>query len=333
MKKKIARTPGWKKAIARLPKTIRADIDALWETGGRLSAEQVGDLLRRTNAEIGTLMMQLLPVAQQYAVVPVSHYQVGAVAAGMPVPGTGWCSLYLGANFEFDNVALSFTVHAEQSATTNAWLNGESGMQALAISAAPCGYCRQFLYELVTAQQLNILLPSDPKNPLAYTAAPLTSFLPQAFGPSDLGVKGGMMDPKLCTHTLALNGGTPTDPVVAAALAAVSGSYAPYQTDVSYQFSGVAVLTADGKIYPGRYAENAAYNPSMSPLESALTFMNLSQPQGATRQITRCVLVEVPTLASQLSATQAVLSAYAPTVGLEYYTAKIVSGKAAKRPR
>ncbi|HLP24909.1 MAG TPA: cytidine deaminase [Acidobacteriota bacterium] len=333
MKKKIARTAGWKKAIARLPKIIRADVDALWENGGRLPADQVGDLLRRTNAEIGTLMMQLLPVAQQYAVVPVSHYQVGAVAAGMPVSGTGWCSLYLGANFEFDNVALSFTVHAEQSATTNAWLNGEPGMQALAISAAPCGYCRQFLYELVTAQQLNILLPSDPKNPFAYTAAPLTTFLPQAFGPSDLGVQGGMMDPKLCTHTLALNGGTPSDPVVAAALAAASGSYAPYQTDASYQFSGVAVLTADGKIYPGRYAENAAYNPSMSPLESALTFMNLSQPQGATRQITRCVLVEVPTLASQLSATQAVLSAYAPTVGLEYYTAKIVTGKTAKRAR
>jgi cytidine deaminase len=333
MKKKIARTPGWKKAIARLPKIIRADIDDLWGRGGHLPADQVGDLLRRANVEIGTLMMQLLPVAQQYAVVPVSHYQVGAVAAGMPVSGTGWCSLYLGANFEFNNVALSFTVHAEQSATTNAWLNGEAGMQALAISAAPCGYCRQFLYELVTAQQLNILLPSDRKNPLAYSAAPLTSFLPQAFGPSDLGVKGGLMDPKLCTHTLQLNGSAGTDPVIAAALGAASNSYAPYQTDVSYQFSGVAVLTADGKIFPGRYAENAAYNPSMSPLESALTFMNLSLPQGATRQITRCVLVEVPTLASQLSATQAVLSAYAPTVGLEYYTAKIVSGKSAKRAR
>lgn len=333
MKKKIARTPGWKKAVARLAKSIRPEIDALWENGGHLPADRVGDLMRRANVEIGTLMMQLLPVAQQYAVVPVSHYQVGAVAAGMPVPGTGWCSLYLGANFEFNNVALSFTVHAEQSATTNAWLNGEAGLQALAISAAPCGYCRQFLYELVTAQQLNILLPSDPKNPLAYTAAPLTSFLPQAFGPGDLGVKGGLMDPKLCTHTLKLDGGSPTDPVVAAALAAASGSYAPYQTDVSYQFSGVAVLTTDGKIFPGRYAENAAYNPSMSPLESALTFMNMTQPQGGSRQVSRCVLVEVPTLASQLSATQAVLSAYAPTVGLEYYTAKIVTGKAAQRAR
>ena len=325
MDQKITRTADWNKAIANLPEPIRADIDQLWDTGGHLPADQVGHLLQQLDADIGTLMMQLLPVAQQYAVVPVSHYRVGAVAAGMPVSGSGWCSLYLGANFEFNNVALSFSVHAEQSATTNAWLRGESGIQALAISAAPCGYCRQFLYELVTAQQLNILLPTDPNNPSAgYTTTPLSTFLPQAFGPSDLGVTGGLMDPKQCTHTLALDGGPPTDPLVAAALAAASTSYAPYQTDVFYQYSGIAVQTTDGGVFPGRYAENAAYNPSMSPLESALTFMNMTQPQGASRQVSRCVLVEVPTLASQLSATQAVLAAYAPGVTLEYFTATIV---------
>lgn len=327
------RTSGWKKAVARFPAKLRPEIDRLWEGNGRIPAEQAREFGRILGADMGTLMMQLLPVAQQYAVVPVSHYQVGAVAAGMPVPGTSWCSLYLGANFEFDRVALSFTVHAEQCATNNAWLSGEAGMQALAISAAPCGYCRQFLYELVTAQQLNILLPSDPKNPLAYSMAPLTDFLPQAFGPSDLGVQGGLMDPKLGQHTLQLAGGAPSDPVVAAALAAAEASYAPYQTDTSYQYSGVAVLTADGAVYPGRYAENAAYNPSLSPLESALAFMNVSQPQSATRAITRCVLVEVPTLASQLSATQAVLAAYAPGVQLEYYQASIVSGRTTKTQR
>lgn len=321
------RTAGWKKAVARFPLKIRREIDQLWDSNGRIPADQVRYFGETLGVDIGTLMMQLLPAAQAYAVVPVSHYQVGAVAAGLPIPGTSWCSLYLGANFEFDRVALSFTVHAEQCATNNAWLNGEAGLQALAISAAPCGYCRQFLYELATAKQLNILLPSDPKNPLAYSMAPLTDFLPQAFGPGDLGVKGGLMDPKLGQHSLQLAGGTPTDPVVAAALAAAEASYAPYLTDKSYQYSGVAVLTADGAIYPGRYAENAAYNPSLSPLESALAFMNMSQPQAATRAITRCVLVEVPTLASQLSATQAVLAAYAPGVSLEYYPARISAGR------
>lgn len=314
--------PAWQKAIAAFPENFRAVIDHIWDNRGVLPAEAVARL-GIPQTEIGTLMMQLLPVARQYAVVPVSHYPVGAVAAGMPIPGTGRSGLYLGANFEFANAALSFTAHAEQAATNNAWLSGEPGIQTLAITAVPCGYCRQFLYELVTAQQLSILLPSEPNNPLAYNSTPLTAFLPDAFGPSDLGVTGGLMDPAL-THHLVLNSGAPADPVIAAALSGASGSYAPYQTDQSYACAGVAVQLADGSIYAGRHAENAAYNPSLSPLESALTFMNMGQPLGATRMPNRCVLVEVPTLASQLSAVQAALAAYAPAVKLEYYTARIV---------
>lgn len=316
----LNRTTAWEDAINRFPENVRAEIDSIWDNRGVLSAGAVARLGIR---DIGTLMMHLLPVAQLYAVVPVSHYQVGAVAAGMPEPETGWCSLYLGANFEFANAALSFTTHAEQAATNNAWLNGERGLQSLAISAAPCGYCRQFLYELVTAQQLSILLPSDPNNPSAYSNTPLTTFLPDAFGPTDLGIKGGLMDHALGSHALALDKGSPTDPVIAAALNAASSSYAPYPTDESFNYAGVAVQLEDGSIYAGRHAENAAYNPSLSPLESALTFMNMGQPLTATRVVNRCVLVEVPTLASQLSATAAALAAYAPGVRLEYYPAHI----------
>jgi cytidine deaminase len=321
MANSLPRTPSWIDAVNRFPEGARADIDRIWDSKGFLPAETVGRIMKSSSyVEIGTLMMQLLPVAQQYAVVPVSNYQVGAVSAGMPIPGTGLCSLYLGANFEFSNVALSFTVHAEQSATTNAWNNGEVGIQALAVSAAPCGYCRQFLYELVTAKELNILLPTAP-NSTTYTMNPLTYYLPDPFGPNDLGVKGGMMDPKLGKHTLKLNGNPPTNPVLLAALGAASSSYAPYLTNTLNEYAGVAVQLADGSIYAGRYGENAAYNPSISPLESALTFMNMTQPLGATRQVKRCVLVEVPTRASQYSATQAVLAAYAPGVSLEYYKA------------
>lgn len=49
--------------------------------------------------------------------------------------------------------------------------------------------------------------------------------------------------------------------------------------------------------------------------------MNMNQVQGATRQVTRCVLVEVQTLSSQQSASAAVLAAYAPGVTLEYHAA------------
>jgi cytidine deaminase len=325
IKDRVERTTGWKNAVAGFPENVRSDIGRMWDGHGFLPADTVGRILETLGVEIGTLMMRLLPVARQYAVVRVSHYRVGAVAAGMPAPGSRGCCLYLGANFEFVNAALSFSVHAEQCATNNAWLNGEKGIQALAISAAPCGYCRQFLYELVTAQQLSILLPDGQKDSTSYSSMPLTTLLPNAFGPRDLGVAGGLMDPTLYTQNLALDGGTPTDPVIAAALAAAGSSYAPYETDASNGYAGVALELADNSIYGGRYAENAAYNPSLSPLQSALSFMNMNQPLSGTRAVVRCVLVEVSTLGSQLSATQAVLAAYAPGISVEYYNAKIVS--------
>lgn len=308
--KKNSRTAAWKKAV-------------IGNNTGVLSAATVARLAIFP-AEIGKLMMQLLPLAKQYAVAPVSHYEVGAVAAGMPKRGGGgWCSLYLGANFEFRNAALSFTIHAEQAAVNNAWLSGETGIRMLAVSAAPCGYCRQFLYELITAQQLSLLIAKR-KGSLAFNSTPLTTFLPDAFGPHELKVTGGLMDRKVCSHKLALKNRPRTDSVIRAALGAASRSYAPYSTDKSFNYAGVALQLEDDSIYAGRHAENAAYNPSLSPLQSALTFMNIGRPLSATRVVTRCVLVEVPTLASQLGATQAALAAYAPTVKLEYYTASIV---------
>lgn len=317
------RTASWKQAVARFPEHMRFDIDAMWNHGGMLHAETVQRLVRNEN-EIGRLMINLLPVAQQYAVASISDYKVGAVAAGMPTANTRWCNLYLGANIEFSGMAPSFTIHAEQAATNNAWLSDESGIQSLAISAPPCGYCRQFLYELVTARQLQILSPTNQFSPSSYESTPLTEFLPAPFGPSDLGLRGGLMDPALGEHTLTLETGNPNDKLIAQALAAAQQSYNPYLDNSGY--AGVAVQLKDGTTYPGRVAENAAYNPSLSPLGSALAFMNMRRPPGSAQAIERCVLVEVPTRAGQLSATQAVLASYAPRTNVEYYTASVATG-------
>jgi cytidine deaminase len=306
--KQTSRTAALRKAFAE-------------DNHGVLPADAVARLAV-SPAKIGKLMMELLPLAEKFAVTPLSNYPVGAVAAGMPKEEGGWCNLYLGANFELRNAALNFTTHAEQSAINNAWLNGESGIQMLAVSAAPCGYCRQFLYELTTAHRLLILIPKR-KGSLIYHSAPLTTFLPHAFGPKELEVTGALMDPGGCLPKLTLDERSRSDSVIAAALDAASRSYAPYSISQSFNYAGVAVQLKDGAIYAGRNAENAAYNPSLSPLQSALTFMNMSRALTATRVVKRCVLVEVPTLASQQSFIQAALAACAPAVKLEYYVASI----------
>lgn len=306
----------WDEVVSSFPETMQEDIASIRENNGCLTADRVEKILLETNAEIGTLMISLLPVAAQYAIVPISNFHVGAVAAGAPVGG--FANLYLGANIEYTGLALTFSMHAEQSASNNAWIHGETMIQALAISAAPCGYCRQFLNEIVMPSPLSILLPTGTGN--QYTLQPLPFYLPNAFGPSDLGMDGGLMNPKYCTHNLKLTGGS-TDPFILQALAAAQSCYAPYTSG----FAGVAVKLDDGSVYTGRYAENAAYNPSMSPLESALGFMNMNQPRTGSRTVVRGALVEVPSKAGQFAVTQAALASYAPGVTLEYYTAAVVS--------
>jgi cytidine deaminase len=251
-------------------------------------------------------MLALVAQAQRAAIPPISKFFVGAVALG----ATG--SIYFGANYEFLGQALSFTVHAEQAATAHAISCGETGMQKLAVSAAPCGYCRQFLYELTTASTLQILLPKTP-------TVLLTSLIPDAFGPADLGVCAALMSPQ--SHGMTLSAGA-GDPVVQAALKAANGSYAPY----TFDYAGVALKTRDGGIFTGSVAENAAFNPSMSPLEAAVVGLVISGGKSHD-EIVDAVLVEAAdSTVSQAAVTRAVLGTIT-SVPLRTYQAHSSRGK------
>jgi cytidine deaminase len=104
------------------------------------------------------------------------------------------------------------------------------------------------------------------------------------------------------SHGLTLDASS-DDPVLTAALSAANASYAPY----SFSYSGVALETTDGRIFSGSYAENAAYNPSMSPLEAALVSLVI-RGRGTYADIRDAVLVEVTDAkASQAGVTRAVL--------------------------
>ncbi len=291
---------------AALTAALRERLDAMGTPAGVMPSKQVAYMMTELNIpDVDTLMLALLPIARQFARAPVSKFHAGAVAKGMPTP-SGVPNLYYGANHEFTGKTLSSTVHAEQAAVANAWLNGEHGIQALAVSVAPCGHCRQFLSELSTADTLQILLPRDD----GPSVATLTDLLPSPFGPVDMGLSPGLMaasDTKLYLPA--------SDPVIKAALEAANASYAPY----SKNFSGVALVSDDGTIYQGRYAENAAFNPSLSPLECAFTVMSMNNPPGADLSINCAILVEKQALISQFGATTAVLASFAPSIQLEYY--------------
>jgi cytidine deaminase len=257
---------------------------------GIVTAQQAKQLEQAWNMNLQGVMFALVPYSKKLAQPRIYGFSVGAVALGA---STG--NLYFGANMEFKGQALSFTTHAEQSAVTNAWLNGEDGVDQLAVSDPPCGYCRQFLFEVDTAKVLGIILGSD-------ESVGLPDLLPQPFS-----FVSNLMAP-------AANGLTitppPTDQLVIDALAAANASYAPYTRG----YAGIAVETSTGATFIGRYAENAAFNPSMSPLEAALTMQGLC---ANADPIARAVLVEVRSATDQAGASGLVLESVAPGISLE----------------
>ena len=268
--------------LAKFRPELRSQLTSLLaapDFHGVISAADAQKLAHAMGSDVYQLMLALLPLVAESARPAISHYKVGAVAMGLAG------NLYFGMNMEFLGKSLIYTVHAEQAAVVNAWLNQETGLTALAVSAAPCGYCRQFLWELATAGKLKIYLPGKSPRMLA-------DYLPDAFGPGDLGVTGGLLSPQ--NNHLVLDQPS-EDPVILAALQAANRSYAPYTSLVNPNrgkacYAGVALATADRRLFTGSYGENAAYNPAILPMQAALVAMNLHRSYFTP--ITKAVLVQ-----------------------------------------
>lgn len=214
-----------------------------------IAPEKVQEITERFGLSIADVMRRLIPIARTYARPPISNYHVGVAILG----GSG--TIYLGANIEFPGVPLNQAIHAEQFAVTNARAHGETELVAIALSAAPCGHCRQFMSEMGGHGKLQVLIRDS-------SPVPLSSLLPDSFGPNDLGLEGNLLTTSVL-NPLSLGD---MSSVQAHAIKAATASYAPYTNAKS----GVAIQTSDGTIYSGSYLENAAFNPSLSPLHAAL---------------------------------------------------------------
>jgi cytidine deaminase len=241
------------------------------------------------------LMLNLIPLAQSYSHAPISNFFVGVVVRG----ASG--ALYTGANIEIPGQCLGFAVHAEQSALSNAYMHFERAVTALAVGDAPCGHCRQFINEMSPEGEILILTPHQPPTNLS-------SILPSAFGPAALGRNSGALP---VPYTNLSPGGDSVGSEIVAALDAARRSYAPY----SRSPSGVALRTASGRFYRGSYIENVAFNPSLSPLHTALAALIAGGEDYSS--ISAVALVEAQgAKISQRPVTEIVLKAIAPSAKL-----------------
>jgi cytidine deaminase len=260
---------------------------------------------------IEALMLRLLPVAKSYAKAPISNFSVGAVANALL--GKDVYGLFLGANIEFPGLPLNQTIHAEQTATINALQNGATGIQSIATSAAPCGHCRQFLYEFEGRDTLTIITKESDND--SFSVTPLPKLLPRAFGPIDLNISKGLMSSSMSLEKITLKSPS-DDPLVLEALSAACRSYAPY----SHNIAGCAIELRNGKIYSGSYIESAAFNPSLSPFHTAIISMNMAE-YAPSQIIARAVLVESPTDIAQRITSEMLINTLAPQIPLEYHEA------------
>jgi len=325
--------------INKFPINVRADIAKTSTNGGVLSSQACARICELMSLDRKSLMIQLLPFAANFSNAPISSYRVGAVASGIVQPD-GSANLYFGANFEFENQALCHSIHAEQSAVSNAWLHDEPGIIEIATSSAPCGHCRQFLYEFSSRSELEVLMPHSnipPANSLDgesndctgseksagnsstqtnYDSINLSLLLPHAFGPLDMGCEENLMGRPIDSNGLKLVHGN-GDELVQQAFQAANQSYAPYTKN----FTGCAIQIRSGDIFQGRYVENAAHNPSLPAFSAAISNMNMSSQNIKSENIERVVMVENSTSAGQKDSAQTLLKAYNGHVTMEYHRA------------
>lgn len=229
---------------------------------------------------------------------PISKFHVGAVGLGE----SG--RIFRGVNLEFPKLPLNYSVHAEQFLVANALQHGEKQLVFIAVSAAPCGHCRQFLQELRDAGNIKVLITDGKDNEVH----PLSYFLPHRFGPDDLLSKDfpllleprsngliALANPDIsngddCSNLhVDFHGEVAEDKerdsieepslrswlherkpslidLKIAAFTAANASYAPYTRCPS----GIAIATRKGEVYTGSYMESAAYNPGLPALQAAI---------------------------------------------------------------
>lgn len=109
------------------------------------------------------------------AYAPYSRFQVGAAV----LAESG--KIYGGANVE--NASYGATVCAERSAIFAAVNAGERKLKAIAVTATPCGMCRQVMREFCDPEAFKVIVAKTADDYRVFT---LEELLPESFGPGHL---------------------------------------------------------------------------------------------------------------------------------------------------
>jgi cytidine deaminase len=194
-----------------------------------------------------------LPAATRLARPPISGFFVGAVGIEA---GTG--DLILGANLEFPGLDLGSTIHGEGFVATRIFQR-DAALAVLATGEArPCAHCRQCLSEYAWSPDLEFI------DPLGHTLS-LAQLYPWPFVPGVLG-EPGIVPGAVPWPDLALDASGLERDLADALLLAGRRAHAPYGRCPA----AVVLRLHDGRLIAGSVIESVSFNPTISPLQSAL---------------------------------------------------------------
>lgn len=130
-------------------------------------------------------MVRRAKVAAERAYCPYSNFRVGAAVLAARVGEEG-AEIFAGCNVE--NASYDLTICAERSAVVQAIAAGYRNLLAVVVytptetPTAPCGACRQVLFEFGPDAEVFSFAASGRRSQNTVRA-----LLPDAFGPGDLG--------------------------------------------------------------------------------------------------------------------------------------------------
>lgn len=157
--------------------------------------------MREVNcAELTLLQRTALDAASEAvesAYDPYSRFKVGAALVARAESSSGLFRIVTGSNV--GNASYGLTICAERSAIVRANARCWRTFDCLAVTArsedfdttritAPCGACRQMIYELsqIAGRDLEIVLATTKREKIVITS--IRELLPLPFGPVDLGL-------------------------------------------------------------------------------------------------------------------------------------------------
>jgi len=257
---------------------------------------------------IDELAVALMPVAALYAITPISHFNVGAVAR---------CNgrLIFGANAEWGPLPL--TIHAEQCAVSQTLLNsarcrraGEP-IECIYVTDPPCGHCRQFLVEQEYLQGKPIAIHVRGKAPVSK----VSDLLSEPFVPGDLEIPPGLHP---CTN-VNMPPECARNDIASLACQALYVLQDVSRAMYTHAESACAVEFGLGSgIVGGAYIENCAYNPTFQPMNAALMAARFEGRD--LSKISKVLMLEKPGVISNKDITDMIRKLVCPDATFHYFT-------------